>query len=491
MTTRQQIVFFLVVFGFFFLFSCEGGRASTKADKVSQAPAWVNSPKKDSSYYYVVGYSEDVGPAESVQQKALQNAKGKIANVIFEEAEVEKVLESSGNLSGNEEISKNYRESIKSKSSVNLLGVETEDVYQEKSNDGGLDVYKIWVLAKISTKNLEKERTRILSEIKRKLALVDDNLNQAKGFAAEGKAIDAVNAYLKAAVSSTKVKERAEEFPIYISEAGKILEKMLIEAGENPPSADIGKGANFNFQIFYSGEKGKVPVGGAGINFSVRNNEGDYTKAAVSGENGVVLCKIKKLKQVRNDNTLYAKLALDFPEILNIGKDYQKYYSTLKDYVMKIAAASDFKTASAENRSIVNSVIAVLKTEGEQKLLPGLASEALSALISKGYKAVRFSDSLSLDDLTEGKQSALNVLLTKGIKRVLVLSVSIQEKPKYNETLGRYMGVYSISAQWLDTENGEILSAKNIKQNATASEESGVFDAFIKAASSQIAKMIE
>lgn len=486
--------FFLMVLVIIFSFLSCGSSSGTVRENAAAGPnqpSWITQQKKDSQYYYFVGYAEDLGAAELVKEKALQNAKGKIATSIFEETEVEKVFTTSGGISDNEELQKNYKESVKSKSAVNLAGVEVDDQYREESSDGDLTVMKVWILVKMSVKNFEKERARILSEIQRKLALVDNNLKQAQKFLDEGRALDAVNSYVSAAISSVKVKERADEFPIYINQAGKVLGSMIVEAQDNPGSLDISKGDQFKFNVFYSTENGKVPVPGAKINFAVRNNDGDYSRSSVSDKSGLVTCKISRLKEVRSDNILTARLGADFPEILDTGNENRKYYTTLKDYLEKIYASSEFKTLSAVNRNIPTAVIAMVNDDGNLKISPNLSSEGQSSLIAKGYKVVRFSDAISLRDIYEAKQSALDQLSAKNVKRVFVLYVSSEDKPKYNDDLQRYMGVYSVSAQLIDTATGEVLSAKNIKISATAQAEKGVFDSFVKAAGSQIKKLIE
>lgn len=488
--SRLFLIFMIFILAFL---SC-GSSSGTVRENVQanpNQPSWITQQKKDKEYYYYVGYAEDVGATVEVKDKALLNAKGKIASSIFEEAEVEKVFTTSGGISDNEELQKNYKENIRSKSAVNLSGVDIEDQYQEQENDADLKVTKVWVLVKITVKNLEKERARIISELQRKLALVDNNLKQAQSFLDSGRALDAVNSYVSAAISSTKVKERVDEFPIYINQAGKVLSGMIIEAQENPASMDTVKGGQFQFIVYYSTENGKVPVPGAKITFAVRNNDGEYTKNAVSDKTGAVVCKISRLKEVRSDNILTARLNADFPEILDSGNDNKKYYSTLKEYLEKVSSSSGFKTLSAENRNVPTTVIAMVNDNGELRVLPNLASEGQSALIGKGYKVVRFSESISLKDIYEAKQAALDQLSAKGIKRVFVLYVSSEDKPKYNEDLQRYMGVYSVSAQLIDTATGEILSAKNIKISATAQAEKSVFESFIKAAGNQIKKLIE
>lgn len=491
MKNRIVLSFFLAIFLTFLSCGSSSGTVREDGSPGINQPSWITQLKKDKDYVYFVGYAEDMGVMTEVRDKALQNAKGKVANSIFEETEVVKVFSTTGGISDNEELKKSYQENIKSTSAVNITGLETEDQYAEQSNDAGLEISKVWVLVKMSVKNYEKERNRILAEIQRKLALVDDNLKKAKDFLSKGMAWDAVNSYVSAAVSSVKVKDRTDEFPIYVNEAGKVLGSMVIEAQDNPASMDLSKAGTFTFKVFYSTEDGKKPVPGAKVQFAVRNNDGDYAKNAVSDKTGTVTCKINKLREVRSDNVLYAKLNADFPEILDSGAGNKKYYTTLKDYVEKVSASSEFKTLSAQNRAIPTTVVAMVNRDGDLKAVPNLASEGQSALIEKGYKVVRFTESVPLQEIYEAKMSALGQLSAKGIKRVFVLYVSSDDKPKYNEDLQRYMATYSVSAQLIDTETGEIVSAKNIKISATSQSEKTVFESFVKAAGNQIKKLIE
>jgi len=478
-----------------FFFYCGNTASAVKSEvatsNLPSQPSWVTKPKKDNQNLYVVGYVEDTGSLEEVKEKAFQNAKGKIANVIFEETSVEKIFNTSGGLSGDEELRKSYQETVKSKSIVNLSGVEIEDVYYEQTEDSGLTILKVWVLVRISNKNLERERNRILSELQRKLSLVDDSIKKGDDYIEKGLVIDGINAYLTAAISSTKVKERMDEFPIYISRAEKTLANLFIETGENTDSIDTGKGGAFQFKVYYSSTSGKIPVPGAKVTFTIRNNDGDYSRSGVSDTNGIVLCRIKRLKNVISDNRLYASIKLNFDDILDLGKDFQKYYSSLKNSEERISAYIDFKTISSEKLNIPTSVIAMIQSDNGLKRLPNLTSEAQSHLLKKGYKVIKFPEKISLEQVYEASQSALEKLSESGIKRVFVLYVNSEGEPKYNEEIGRYLGIYSVSAQLIDTSTGEILSAKNIKINATSRNKNGVFDSFIKAAGAQIQKLFD
>lgn len=470
------------------LFSCNSANAAKPSGR---QPDWINNPKTDSATLYFVGYAEDMGVIEQVKDKAFQNAKGKIANMIFESTEVEKVFSASGSLSDDAELSRSYQETVKSQSAVKLSGVELEEFYTEETDESGLKIYKVWVLAKISRATLEKERQRIFSEIQRKLALVEDNLKKADEYLASGRVIDAVNAYVSAAVSSTKVEERMDEYSIYVTRAVKAMGGLILEPSRNPAQIDNSQEANFAFTLYYTSPSGKVAVPGAKISFTVRNNGGDFTTAGVTDDKGQVVCAVRKLKTVQSGNQLYARLSLDFKEVLDLGGTYSKSYSTLKDAAEKVYALSEFKSISSENRAIPTTVIAMVDNDGSFKLVPALAAEAQTQLIARGYKVVKFNESVSLADINDAKQSALSRLEANGIKRVFVLTVSQQDKPKYNETLERYMGVYSVAAQLIDTATGEIISAKNIKVSATSPSERSVFDAFVKAAGNQLRSLIE
>ena len=240
------------------------------------APEWITKVKKDPTYFYAVGYAEDMNSIENVKEIAYKNAISKIASSIFQETTVEKIYESFGMLNTDDPIQKKFREEVQTKSAVNLKGVEIEDFYSEVQEDSGLKIYKVWVLARISHADKEKEAKRIQEELKRKLELVDKNVRAAENAIASGKVFDAVDSYLSAAISSTKVKERMDEFAIYIDRAGKILGNIYIESGENPKKIDLSKGGEFLFYVYYVSGNGKIPVNGARVLFTVKNNDGTY-----------------------------------------------------------------------------------------------------------------------------------------------------------------------------------------------------------------------
>ncbi len=439
-----------------------------------------------------MGYAEDVGELEQVRDKALANAKGKIANALFEETEVERIFTTSGSLSGDEELRRNYRENVKSTSAVRLSGIEIADQHTEITQDAGLSVRKVWVLARISRKAFESERSRIVSELRRKLALVDDNLRRAEQQLASGRALDAVNAYVSAAISSVKVKERAEEFPIYMNEAGQALSRVLIEPGENPRSLDISSGGDFVFNVLYATEQGRRPVPGAKVRFVVRNNSGEHTQTAVSDKNGSVVCRITRLNEANASTLLTARLSLDFQEILDAGPEAKKHYTTLMDRGEKIFATSEFRTVSSVKRGIPTTVVSMTaESGGSYSPLPALSSEAQSAVIAKGYKVVKFPGGIPLAEIAEARSSALRQLASGGVSRVLVLIVSADQRPAFNADIDRYAGVYTLSLQMVDTQSGEVLTARNIRQSATSATEKGVLDSFVKAAGSQIRRLID
>ena len=146
---------------------------------LQQKPSWLNKTPADQQYFYAVGYAEDSDSLESVKNESFAAAKAIIANYIFEDTSVKQVFESKGNLSSGGELIKNYDETVKSSSSVRLAGAAVSDFYSETTNDSGLRIFKVWVLAKILKSDLTSERNRIIGELQRKLSIVDDNLKNA------------------------------------------------------------------------------------------------------------------------------------------------------------------------------------------------------------------------------------------------------------------------------------------------------------------------
>ncbi|MFN3660394.1 MAG: hypothetical protein ACK4TN_04045, partial [Brevinematales bacterium] len=86
-----------------------------------------------------------------------------------------------------------------------LTGVEIVQHYTEDVNEDGLKYSRVWVQTRISRSAMENERQRILSELARKLALVDENLRRAENATKAGQIREAIEAYQKAIVSATQV----------------------------------------------------------------------------------------------------------------------------------------------------------------------------------------------------------------------------------------------------------------------------------------------
>ncbi|MGA2142509.1 MAG: hypothetical protein ABSG94_08795 [Brevinematales bacterium] len=437
-------------------------------------PAWVGVSKKDNVYFYSKGYAEDTGSLDDVKVKAFQKAKAGIADYIFEETSVEKVLTSSGGLGDNEELRKTYTETVKSSSSVNLSGVDIDDVYNEKTEDSGLAVYRVWVLAKIKYTDLEMERKRILDLLQRQLALVDDNLNASGTFIDRGNITEGIEAYLAAAAGAMKVKERSGEIPIYISRAVKLLDNIVIEASDNPAQVDTLKGGVFRFNVSYSRTgMGKIPLPGVKVSFLVKNNNGDYQRSGIVLTGGMAECRIKSLREVKADNVIKAVLSMDFSE---------KYLSLLRDARDRAGGECSFRTVSKENMAIPVSVLS---------MYPELTAGVRDYLIGEGYSVVNLHPSeLEMQSLMDENPDALKAVSGKGVRRILLISAKT-DKPVYNRDIERYLGIYSLTARFIDTLTGEILSSKNIKLSVTSSEESGIPGAFIRSAGKEIKKMID
>ncbi len=469
---RITILFFLILFSSVF----------------SAEPSWVTNPKKDSRFYYFIGYSEDIDTLANIKDKAFYNAKTKIATSIFEETEVSKIFSTYGNISGDVDLQRSYTEEIKSKSTVQLTGVEIDDFYYEEVDDDGLKFYKVWVLARISRENFENERNRILGELKRKLELVDKNLELAEKELKNGNIIASLDAYYTAALSSIKVKERRDEFVVYISKMTKILQNIqILPAIDNPKEIDNINGGNVKFNIFY---QNKIPVANAKVNFILRNNKGNITRQSISSSDGVVNCNIESLSEVNNNSIVYARLALDFPELTDLEPEYKTFYTTLLDAVGKVNSSYNFSVISSRNKKLTTTVVAVIEEKNNYRIHRNLTSEAQSILISKGYSVKRFPSGVDVNDLVDMEKNEFTILEQNGIKQTLLIVVS-GEDPVFNETLGRYIANYNLSVQLIDVASREIVNSKSSRVTVTGTSEKGIANFFLSVISRELKKLIK
>lgn len=476
---------------FIMLLSVLGCKSSGTRGEINE-PSWAMNTPTDSTYYYFVGYVEDMGTVTELKEKALFNAKAKIMSYIFEESSVQRVLSTSGSLGGNEDLQKSFEESIVSVSSARLSGVEEDKYEVQEVDDGGMTVTHVWVLVKIKKADVEAERQRIIEEMKRKLEMVDGQVRAAEQAIAAGKVLEAVNSYINAAVNSINVEERAGEFDIYINQALKILGSMTVEpATDNPNKADTASPTEFKFTVYYSGANGRIAVQGAKVTFTLRENRGDYTSSAISGANGVVACRITRLETVNNVTKLYAKIGIDVQPILNAGGSYSQQANALLTAADRVSSTYSFNVASEANLRIKTSVIAVVDVDGTYTKEPTLTTAAFQLLVEKGYSAVRFPDGINLRKLYELSSSELNKLANAGIMRVFILYVDNSAEPTFQNAVNMYTATYTLSAQLVDTATGQVISSKNIRLTGTSQTLNGVFSSFVSMAQNQLKKLIE
>jgi len=73
---------------------------------------------------------------------------------------------------------------------------------------------------------------------------------------------------------------------------------------------------------------------------------------------------------------------------------------------------------------------------------------------------------------------------------VVIVSV-VPSEVSYNETVQRYVGTYQVSLQMVDVTTGEVLQTENTRITASAQTEDKVLQAFVQAASKQLAPLLE
>ncbi len=456
----------------------------------AKEPLWVTNPKKDNKFFYFVGYAEDLDSLENVKEKAFYNAKSKLASSIFEETEVEKIFSTYGSLSADKDLQRNYKEEIKSKSVVQLTGVEIDEFSYEEVTEDGLTYYKVWVLAKISRSNFENERSRILGELKRKLELVDKQIENAERELLDGNIAKAIESYYSAAISAVKVKERRDEFPLYVSKITKILQNVQIVYAGDIKEIDISKGGTFNFNVLYFDGKRMLPASGLKVNFIIRNNSGNYTKQTISSENGNVVCNIQSLSLVNDDTILYARLSMDFPELTELEGEYKKFYTTLMDEVEKVSSSITFSTISSKNKQLLTTVVALIEENNGYVFNRNLSSEAEGLLVSKGYRVKNIPSGVNYNLLAELKKSELEKIEGIGIKQLLII-IATGEEAKFNETLERYIANYTVALQLVNVSSGEIINSKSAKIIATSPTKKGVKNSFLSAVSKELKRLIK
>ena len=481
-----------LVVGMMFL-ACgqQGVKAAPSSPAISSQPEWVNQTISDKTYFYVVGYAEGIDVLEKLKDQALADAKAKIANAIFEQAEVDKEFKSYGMISeeSRESLKAEFRQTVRTKSVARLTGVEIVKHYSENVNDDGLVYTRVWVQARIARSAMDNERSRILSELARKLALVDENLRAAESAKQKGRIREALLAYQKAIVSATQVEERRDEIVVYAQSMTELLSSLRIRPVGNSPVVDTEKGGKLLFEVVYLGDK-ETPVDGMAVSFSIRGNTGQWTKSALSDAQGRVVCEIQNLKNALVENKLIALVDMDFPELLSLGEAYKPLYTQLRDAVMKSQTIVSFKSVSGQKQQKTTAVLCLVQEGGNWSTLKSLETEMESAILKRGYRVKRVTERPANKELVDLQPSVFSLLKSQGIVQVVIVSV-VPSEVSYNETVQRYVGTYQVSLQMVDVTTGEVLQTENTRITASAQTEDKVLQAFVQAASKQLAPLLE
>ncbi|NPV38536.1 hypothetical protein BREVNS_0384 [Brevinematales bacterium NS] len=465
--------------------------ASSPTVPTTKQPEWITKTIQDKTFFYAVGYAEGIDVLEKLKDQALADAKAKIANTIFEQAEVDKQIQSYGMISedSKESLKTQFRQSVRSRSVARLTGVEIVQQYTEDVNEDGLKYTRVWVQAKISRSAMENERQRILSELARKLALVDENLRRAENAVKEGQIREAIEAYQRAIVSATQVEERRDEIAVYASSATSLLQNIRIRAVNIPQTIDTDRGGKLTFQVIYLGNQ-EQPVEGIPVSFALRGNTGQWTRSVLSGKNGQVICEIQNLKNSIPENRMTATIDMDFPELLSLGDAYKPLYTQLRDAVSKSQLTVSFKSVSLKKQERTTAVLCLVQEGSEWRTLKALETEMESAILKRGYKIKRVSERPSASDLVDLNPSVFSLLKSQGISQVVIVSV-MPSDISYNETVGRYIGAYQVSLQMVDIENKEVLQTENTRITASATKKEDVLQAFVNAAAKQLTIVLE
>ncbi|MFN3660395.1 MAG: hypothetical protein ACK4TN_04050, partial [Brevinematales bacterium] len=286
-----------------------------------------------------------------------------------------------------------------------------------------------------------------------------------------------------------QVEERRDEIAVYASSATSLLQNIRILAVNIPQTIDTDKGGKLTFQVIYLGEQ-EQPVEAIPVAFTLRGNTGQWTRSALSGKNGQVICEIQNLKNSIPENRMTATVDMDFPELLSLGDTYKPLYTQLRDAISKSQISVSFKSVSLKKQEQTTAVLCLVQEGSEWKTLKALETAMESAILKRGYKIKRISERPSPSDLVDLNPSVFSLLRNQGISRVVIVSVMPSEI-SYNETVGRYIGTYQVSFQMVDIENKEVLQTESTRMSASATKKEDVLQAFVNAATQQLTGILE
>ncbi len=492
---KSKNVFSLIVFiaSFVFILSSCGGKSEVKSQtpQKEKIPDWVVKPPKEPGYVFFTGYGEGLDLNEA-KQMALNEAKQHIVEYI--NSEVTAVFKMEG-FATEEGSFADVVNKVVSKGTANIQMPPPEDVYLEKSSDEGVEVYKVWVLVKYPKSAAEKERRRIEDEIRKQLLSVDEFIDKGDKALAEGRVLDAVNNYLRAALNSLNVPKRKGEYPTIVGKAKDILKKiqMVKVSGDNQKGTlESGLKKPLVVKLFYKSSRGKIPVVNATVSFKMKKITGDYNRKDTTDSKGIARCQVSKVDKPSSRIKLKAYLDLDVSEFMSHkGQPYIDGVK-LKEIASKISVEFTFSAKSSKAGALVG--VAVVEDRGNKgiwKPSPKIASKVQKILSEFGYKLTSVSFSANSDNFDSKVQNAVNKVKSRGGKYLVVVSVSYDEPEMKNVGgMKRYKVKGEVSFKIVDVVSGDTVSSDSFSMLRYGTSKRNAVENFLKTVSDKLSESL-
>ncbi|GMT50321.1 MAG: hypothetical protein IEMM0008_1860 [bacterium] len=291
------------------LLSCHS--TGSKAEYGDSAPDWVHTSSLHDGYYWGVGYSEGKRSPIEAKKEAVANGKSKLAEIMESRisSSVEVVYKSIEGIDQTTSQQSIYSE-IKVKSFANLRKVVIDRTHYIKQPNGA---YEYYVLVKVSEKEFIKKMEKLQRKYLEKIASVDGNLKKGKALLKKGLVGPAVNRFIYAAINSTRVPDRVNQFQDIVLLIQKTLKNIRFKKINDRQKGTLkgGLAKPVKVQLIYHSGSKRIPVRKTALRFYLKRNGGSrYDKTAVTNRDGMAQSRVRSFKRGGNNVKMMVRLDL-------------------------------------------------------------------------------------------------------------------------------------------------------------------------------------
>ncbi len=478
----KKIISIIIIIGIAFSFSCSSIETTVKQEN-KEKPNWIYNVPQDESYYYFVGSSNIVDTINEGEGQAISQVEQKLATVIG--ARVSTSVEQSETYKtgdGNSEYEATLNSLIKIESSSIVKNLEEKDRFIENKNGQ----YVVYLLYQISRKDVKKEQQRIEKLYKEQIDAIFVPEKKGNESIAKKDYFAAVKYFLQSAKNASQSDYENKNIVIERN-IDKLITLLSRFNGELVfPDGKVYKGEDLSspikYRLTYNYNNNKYPVFNAPVTFFLRkmNQKGNiegYEWSGTTNKKGEVLLN-NYIPPYAGDIPVVSFLDIN-DLVRDLDQSVDKKLDSKLDIVQKNISYLKFsKTIKVTSKTIANETVIYSNfyDMDNNKVQVNLGNfEAELSKIGVKILSSGLISNYSEEDLS--KNSVLNELRQKGIKRILLINGDVTKKKDYS---GKVFVNVEISIKIIDLQSN---TTKIINKKGSGSAEklsNAITTAYIK-----------